>query len=418
MDDKLALKADEAELANYATLNDVSAFITEADLPDLSGYATVANVDASLALKADKTYVDSSLDLKANKTELNSYATIANVDSSLALKADKTYVDASLDNKVNTSEMVNYATKNDISTFIDATALNGYATETFVNSSLANYTTIANVDASLALKANTSDLSNYATIANVDSSLALKADKTDLNSYATIANVDSSLSLKADKTYVDASLDNKVNTSEMVNYATKNDISTFLVPNDVSIYATIANVDSSLAIKADKTYVDASLNNKVNTSEMVNYATKNDISTFIDATALNGYATEQFVNSSLSNYATIANVDSSLSLKADKTYVDASLNNKANTSDLASYATITNVDASLALKADKTELTDLVKFEELTQAQYDLLQTKDPSTLYVITDAPAFVASHYYTKSEIDAMIGDISTALANILGN
>ena len=292
--------------------------------------------------------------------------------------------------------MANYATKNDISTFIDATALNGYATETFVNSSLANYATIANVDASLALKANASDLSNYATIANVDSSLALKADKTDLNSYATIANVDSSLSLKADKTYVDASLDNKVNTSEMVNYATKNDISTFLVPNDVSIYATIANVDSSLSLKADKTYVDASLDNKVNTSEMVNYATKNDISTFIDATALNGYATEQFVNSSLANYATIANVDSSLALKADKTYVDA----------------------SLALKADKTEIVDFVKFEELTQAQYDLLPTKDPSTLYVITDAPAFVASHYYTKSEIDAMIGDISTALANILGN
>ena len=41
-----------------------------------------------------------------------------------------------------------------------------------------------------------------------------------------------------------------VNTS-LANYATKNDISTFITSNDVSIYATIANVNSSLATKQD-----------------------------------------------------------------------------------------------------------------------------------------------------------------------
>ena len=54
---------------------------------DLSDYATIANVDASLALKADKTYVDSSLALKADKTyvdtSLANYATINYVDEQI-----------------------------------------------------------------------------------------------------------------------------------------------------------------------------------------------------------------------------------------------------------------------------------------------------------------------------------------------
>ena len=38
----------------------------------------------------------------------------------------------------------------------------------------------------------------------------------------------------------------------------------------------------------------------------------------------------------------------------------------------------------------------------LTQAQYDALATKDPGTIYVISDAP----SAYYTKTEVDTALG------------
>lgn len=200
--------------------------------------------------------------------------------------------------KIN-EELSNKASLNDISTFITSSALEPYAT-------------IANVDSSLASKADKTQLSSYAKIVNVDSSLALKADKTQLASYATIANVDASLA----------------------NYATKNDISTFITSSDLEPYATIANVDSSLALKADKTQ--------------------------------------------LSSYATIANVDSSLALKA-------------NASDLANYATIANVDSSLANYATIANVDSSLGYKAtlvvLTQEQYDALTVKDSSTLYIISDA-------------------------------
>ena len=52
------------------------------------------------------------------------------------------------------------------------------------------------------------DMSDYYTKSEIDTSI-----NTVLASYATIANVDSSLNLKADKTYVDSSLANKANIS-------------------------------------------------------------------------------------------------------------------------------------------------------------------------------------------------------------
>jgi len=52
---------------------------------------------------------------------------------------------------------------------------------------------------------------------------------------------------------------------------------------------------------------------------------------------------------------------------------------------------------------------------ELTQAEYDALTTIDPDTIYVITDAAGGDLSNYYTKAQINAMIGDIESLLAAI---
>lgn len=283
---------------------------------DLSDYATIANVDASLA----------------------NYATIANVDSSLA----------------------NYATKNDISTFIDA-------------GDLVPYATIANVDSSLALKANAADLASYATIANVDSSLALKQDKLTAGTNITIdpdTNVISAVGGSSG-----ASIDdNDVSTNTTWS---SNKITTVL--ND---YATIANVDSSLALKA-------------NASDLANYATIAN------------------VDSSLANYATIANVDASL----------------------ANYATIANVDSSLAGKQDVLTAGTNITIQnnvisatgggggasivELTQAQYDALSTasKTDGTLYSITDATVANMNDYYTKTEANAAFNPIATVSQSTSG-
>lgn len=50
---------------------------------------------------------------------------------------------------------------------------------------------------------------------------------------------------------------------------------------------------------------------------------------------------------------------------------------------------------------------------ELTQAEYDALETKDPEALYIITDAQEINMNDYYTKSEVDASINTKADASA-----
>lgn len=50
---------------------------------------------------------------------------------------------------------------------------------------------------------------------------------------------------------------------------------------------------------------------------------------------------------------------------------------------------------------------------ELTQAEYDALETKDPEVLYIITDAQEINMNDYYTKSEVDASIATKADASA-----
>ena len=64
----------------------------KADKSELADYATIANVDSSLALKADKTYVDASLALKQNTLTAGDNISIEN-DTILALTASNSEID-------------------------------------------------------------------------------------------------------------------------------------------------------------------------------------------------------------------------------------------------------------------------------------------------------------------------------------
>ena len=62
----------------------------------------------------------------------------------------------------------------------------------------------------------------------------------------------------------------------------RNNASTAVQPDELSIYATTESVNASLGIKANLTYVDASLDNKVNNSELENYYTKSEVNTSLN----------------------------------------------------------------------------------------------------------------------------------------
>ena len=130
------------------------------------------------------------------------------------------------------------------------------------------------------------DLFEYAKIVDVNSSLALKADKSQLEDYATkndtsIFIIEENLQPYAKTADVNSSLNAKQDIIEDLEII-RNNASTAVQPDELSIYATTESVNASLGIKANLTYVDASLDNKVNNSELENYYTKSEVNTSLN----------------------------------------------------------------------------------------------------------------------------------------
>ena len=130
------------------------------------------------------------------------------------------------------------------------------------------------------------DLFEYAKTADVNSSLALKADKSQLEDYATkndtsIFITEENLQPYAKTADVNSSLNAKQDIIEDLEII-RNNASTAVQPDELSIYATTESVNASLGIKANLTYVDASLDNKVNNSELENYYTKSEVNTSLN----------------------------------------------------------------------------------------------------------------------------------------
>ena len=178
---EVALKADKTELANYATSDDLSrGLAAKANAADVYTKAEVYNktevddkvadivdgdMDGALANKADKTYVDTQLATKADKTELANYATAESVTA--------------LDSEVDSVK----ATANEAALGA-AQALSGLTgkedtsnkTQTLTNSAT-DYPSTAAVTTALEQKADKSELENYVT----SDELAGKADQSALD---------------------------------------------------------------------------------------------------------------------------------------------------------------------------------------------------------------------------------------------
>ena len=214
-------KLDNTALNGYATESFVTTKIAEAATSgkvDLTGYATTIEVNNKLASKADKTEIpdisnlatkdelsthtgNSSIHITASEktawnnkldaSALGAYTTTDDLNSALALKANKDelfsgdYNDlqnlpvipdtsnlatkGQLDGHINNATIhVTTNDKNNWNAKLDSTALNGYATETFVTEKITEAATSGKVD-----------LTGYAKTAEVDAKLDTKVDKID-----------------------------------------------------------------------------------------------------------------------------------------------------------------------------------------------------------------------------------------------
>lgn len=163
--------------------------------------------------------------------------------------------------------------------------------------------------------------------------------------------------------------------------------------------------------------------------DMSNYYTKAEIDQTNDQTnRVISEALHELHDTKADTSAVTASISAATSGKANsadvytKTEMDTALSGKQNTLTAGSGVSISN--DTISVTGGGTNVVTL------TQAQYDALATKDPGTIYVISDAP----SAYYAKTDVDNVptsgstnlltsgtlynvLGDIDNALANIIG-
>lgn len=370
-------KADKAELASYATKDELKAI--QPGTPDLSGYETKSDH------ANDINGIRDALENKANTSDLATYETKAD-----AKKA--------LDAKANTADLATYATKTDLATKADTTALAGYATKTDLDakanvSDLATYETKADAKKALDAKANVSDLATYAT---KDDLKTIQPGAPDLSGYETtsahqkdIDGINEALKGKADVASLSdlatkADLDEKANKTDIPDtsqFATKTDLDTKADKTVLAGYATKTDLDT----KADKTALDAkantsdltvyetkedakkALDTKANAADLAAYATKTDLAAKADTTVLAGYATKDDLKNVKPSEPDLSGYETKDDHKKDIDGINDALKGKADVASLSNLATKAEIankadEAELDEKADKSEIPDTSQF--------------------------------------------------------
>lgn len=301
--------ATKAELANYATSDDLSL-----------GLAAKANA-ADVYTKAEV----------YNKTEVDDKVAdivAGDMDGALANKADKTYVDTQLATKADKTELANYATTESV-TALDSEMdeVNATATEAALGAAQALSGLTGKEDTSNKTQTLTNSATQYPSGAAVTSALAGKADKTELENYVT----SDELAGKADQSALD-NLTGRVSA------------------NEAGISELNATMGSGELTTTDKTVLGAINELKTKTDGM---ATDGNFE------EMNNKITE--MEGKLDGKQDVANMAQTVTDDETKypssAAVYGELETKANASDLANYATTETVNQ---ITEDVTNVTQTV----------------------------------------------------------
>lgn len=276
---------------------------------DLTPYAKTADVESALNTKANAADLAakadvSALDDYAKAATLGDYAKIVDMNTAIA-------------NAIAAS-LANYAKIADLAPYAKTADLAGYATtdQLAQKANASDLAAKANVS-DLAQKANASDvytktevdekvadvvagdmseaLKSYAKTADVNASLAGKANTTDLDAYAKATDVSNALNTKADK-------------SDLTGLATTADLEAKADKSELTGLAKSADVNAALVNKADKSVTDAL------TSSLADKANRSELDAYAKTTDLSGYAKTVDVNEALAGKANSSELDA----KADK----------------------------------------------------------------------------------------------------
>ena len=369
-------------------------------MEELAGKADKSYVDAAVKKATEGVATDANVANKADKdlgnlSEAGKNVIKETMKDDLTGKADRSYVDEKVKDKVNTSDFT--AIKDKVNAH--ETALAGKADKSYVDAAVKKATEGVATDANVANKAdknlsNLSDAGKTVIKNTMMEELAGKADTnltnlSDAGKEAIKNTVKADLMGKADTSYVDEKVKDKVNTSDFTAIKDKVDAhETALADKADKSYvdaavkkategvATDANVANKadkdlgnlseagknviketmkddLAVKADKTYVDDQLKNKVDTADF------NKVKEQVDSNE-KALATK-------ADKKDLSDLSAKVDGKADKTYVDGALDKKANAADVYTKTdtdkkiedSLTDVNKAVDGKADKADVEKL-----------------------------------------------------------
>ena len=403
INEALALKADNAELADYAKTADVQAGLdTKADKSTVDSdvksindtLATKADkqtVTDDLATKADKATVESELSTKANQSDLDKTnaevakkASTTDVNSQLATKADAKDVTDALalkDDTVDVDKKISNVT-NSVNSLSSTVTSNKSATDTALDTK-ADKTT---VNQELATKANSTDLDA------TNKTVATKANSSDVYTKKQVDDAfssrDATIATKADKATVDA----EISKIDFTPYAKTADVN-----KEIKTVTDLANSK----VSADYSYSKAELDKKL---LAISTDTSGKVNASQVASMIAGKADKTDVDQKI---ATVNKSVSDLSdtVSANKTATDASLATKANASDVADN--VKTLQANIDTKADKTALDDYAKSADVAsdvKTLTDSIATKaDAKT---VNDAISKIDFTPYAKSaDVDSKL-------------
>lgn len=412
----LELKADKTDLNSLATkqsVDDLTVVVNgKANKSELNNYATkqsVTDLTATVANKADTTTVNSALALKADKTELEGFAKTSDLGTMAFKNANnyltKTEVNTALSGKVDTTTLVDYAKKADVNTELakKANSSDVYTKDEvdgLVSSAMHYKGSVATYN-DLPTNAKIGDLYNVEDTGHNYAWNGTEWDVMsgvfDLSEYAKKEYVDTEVGKKADKTTVNAlsavvdtkaaQSDLNITNQEVAKKANKSDLGTMAAKNAAD-YSTTAEINSALALKADKTELN-------DYAKKVDVYTKTEVDTALDGKLDNTVLDDYTKTSDLGSMAFESATDYSTTAE-----ITAELDKKANVEDLADYAKTASINTLLTLKADKA--TVYTKAEVNTALEDKISKVSTPDVVYGTNDKGEQVAYGKDSFGQVD----------------
>lgn len=459
IEDELELYALKSDVYNKTQIDSkVSDINTSIGSEESSRIAGDDNLQTQINQKANsadvytKTAVDT---LLGNKADASTTYTKTEVDTALGAKANsadvygknEVYTKAETDAAINahTPDLSNYYTKSQTDTLLNgkadkATTLAGYG--------ITDAYTKTETDTLLSAKADTATtLSGYGitdayTKTEVDTALSAKADS---STVYTKSEVDTALAGKASTATTLAGYG-------ITDAYTKTETDTAISTAVGTETTARQNADSALDLRvtalenapAPTPYDDTQIRQIIEDNELV---TASAISDLQDADAVLAGANASMnarvtalenapaPTPDLSNYYTKSEVDTALAGKADasttysKTEVDTALSAKANQSTtytktetdtaistaLGSYYTKSQIDDNELVTARALTALDTNKADKATTYTKSEVDTALSGKASTATTIAGYGITDAYTKTEIDATVGDINTILQSI---